>query len=75
MGWVSLFAPGEVARLLGLPADAEPIALLCLGPVKEFYAEPMLQQMGWARREALSELVFDNGWGNASKLFQEDVKV
>jgi len=73
MGWVSLFAPNEVARLLGLPAEAEAIALLCLGPVKNYYAEPMLQQMGWAQREKLSALVFDNGWGNASHLFAEDV--
>lgn len=69
MGWVSLFDPAEVAALLGLPPGAEPIALLCLGPVHEFYEQPMLQQQGWARRQPLGELVFDEGWGRVSALF------
>lgn len=69
MGWVSLFDPAEVAALLGLPPGAEPIALLCLGPVHEFYQQPMLQQQGWARRQPLGELVFDQRWGQASALF------
>ncbi|MCX7251071.1 MAG: 5,6-dimethylbenzimidazole synthase [Burkholderiales bacterium] len=69
MGWVSLFDPAELASLLGLPPGAEPIALLCLGPVHEFYAEPMLQQQRWASRQPLAELVFDEGWGQASTLF------
>lgn len=63
MGWVSLFDPVEVARLLGMPAGAEPVALLCLGPVAEFYAEPMLQRERWARRAPLSTVLFDNQWG------------
>lgn len=63
MGWVSLFDPAEVARLLGMPAGAEPVALLCLGPVAEFYAEPMLQRERWARRAPLSTVLFDNQWG------------
>ena len=70
MGWVSLFDPGEVARLLGLPLGAEPIALLCLGPVHAFYDEPMLQREGWARRQALASLVFDDRWGRPSTLFE-----
>jgi 5,6-dimethylbenzimidazole synthase len=69
MGWVSLFDPVAVARLLHLPQGAEPIALLCLGPVKEFYAEPMLAQTRWAQRQPLQSLVFDNGWGQESRLF------
>lgn len=63
MGWVSLFEPGAVSALLQMPAGAEPIALLCLGPVSEFYEEPMLQQQRWARRCALDDLVFENSWG------------
>ncbi|MDO8778980.1 MAG: 5,6-dimethylbenzimidazole synthase [Burkholderiaceae bacterium] len=72
LGWVSLFDPAEVARLLGLPEGAEPIALLCLGPVQQFYAEPMLQQANWARRQPLESLVFENHWGQASGLFEPD---
>lgn len=73
MGWVSLFDPAEVAALLGLPPGAEPVALLCLGPVREFYAEPMLQQQNWARRQPLRELVFDEAWGQACSLFDAAV--
>jgi 5,6-dimethylbenzimidazole synthase len=69
MGWVSLFDPAAVARLLQLPEGAEPIALLCLGPVSQFYAEPLLAESGWARRQPLQTLVFDNVWGQASNLF------
>jgi 5,6-dimethylbenzimidazole synthase len=69
MGWVSLFDPAEVSALLGLPEGAEPIALLCLGPVHGFYEEPMLQRERWARREPLSALVFDECWGRPSDLF------
>ena len=69
MGWVSLFDPAEVAALLGLPAGAEPIALLCLGPVHDFYEEPMLQKERWAQRAPLSSTVFDDRWGATSSLF------
>ena len=69
MGWVSLFDPAEVAHLLGLPEGAAPIALLCLGPVEQFYPEPMLQQANWAKRQPLDSLVFENQWGEASGLF------
>jgi 5,6-dimethylbenzimidazole synthase len=69
MGWVSLFDPVEVATLLKLPEGAEPIALLCLGPVHGFYDEPMLQRDRWARRAPLSSVVFDDQWGEPSDLF------
>ena len=69
MGWVSLFDPVELSTLLGLPEGAEPIALLCLGPVHDFYEEPMLQRERWAKREPLSALVFDERWGQPSDLF------
>lgn len=69
MGWVSLFEPAELATLLGLPEGASPIAVLCLGPVEGYYAEPMLAQQHWAQCEALSGLVFDDTWGKASAVF------
>lgn len=69
MGWVSLFEPAELARVLELPAGAEPIALLCLGPVHEFGSEPMLQRQRWARRAPLASMVYDDRWGCSSTLF------
>ena len=65
MGWVSLFDPAVVAELLHMPSGAEPIALLCIGPVTAFYDEPMLAQQRWAQRCALDELLFEDSWGQA----------
>ena len=64
MGWVSLFEPQALASLLGLPAGAEPVAILCLGPVPAFYPQPMLVSEGWARERPLHELVYEDGWGS-----------
>ncbi|SFH17326.1 5,6-dimethylbenzimidazole synthase [Pseudomonas sp. NFACC45] len=63
MGWVSLFEPQALAELLGLPAGAKPLAILCLGPVEGFYPAPMLVLEGWAQPRALDELLYENHWG------------
>ncbi|MEK8080528.1 5,6-dimethylbenzimidazole synthase [Pseudomonas sp. XK-1] len=65
MGWVSLFEPQALADLLGMPAGSKPLAVLCLGPVTQFYDAPMLVQEGWAEPRPLSELLFENQWGTA----------
>jgi len=62
MGWVSLFDPDALGALLGLPPGATPVAVLCLGHVPAFYAEPMLQQEKWATRQPLDAMVFENTW-------------
>lgn len=62
LGWVSMFDPQELARLLGLPPDLHPIALLCIGHVEEFYAAPMLTLERWREARPLSELVYENKW-------------
>jgi 5,6-dimethylbenzimidazole synthase len=63
MGWVSLFEPQALADLLGLPVGAKPLAILCLGPVEEFYPAPMLALEGWAQPRSLNELLYENRWG------------
>lgn len=63
MGWVSLFEPGALAELLGMPEGSKPLAVLCLGPVTEFYSAPMLALEGWAQPRPLADLVFENHWG------------
>jgi len=63
MGWVSLFEPQALADLLNMPAGAKPLAVLCLGPVAEFYPAPMLVLEGWAEVRPLSELLYENQWG------------
>lgn len=64
MGWVSLFDPPTLAALLGMPLGAKPLAVLCLGPVHEFYETPMLVQEGWASEQPLEALLYENHWGN-----------
>ncbi|OBH00579.1 MULTISPECIES: 5,6-dimethylbenzimidazole synthase [unclassified Mycobacterium] len=63
MGWVSLFEPHRLAALLDMPAGAEPVAILCLGPVPEFPDRPALELDGWAVARPLSEFVCENRWG------------
>jgi 5,6-dimethylbenzimidazole synthase len=63
LGWVSLFEPLALAELLGMPVGSQPVAVLCLGPVSEFYQRPMLVQEGWASECELAELVFTDRWG------------
>lgn len=63
MGWVSLFDPQALAELLGMPAGSKPVALLCLGPVREFYPAPMLELEGWTEPRPLAELVYRDRWG------------
>ena len=63
MGWVSLFEPQALADLLGLPAGAKPLAILCMGPVEGFYPAPMLALEGWAQPRPLNELLYENHWG------------
>jgi len=64
LGWVSMFDPAVLGRLLKLPPQAKPIAILCLGPVKAFYERPMLEQQGWRQGRPLHEMVFENHWGD-----------
>ncbi len=62
MGWVSLFDPHRLATLLGMPPGAEPVAILCLGPVPDFPDRPALELDGWDFARPLEEFVSENGW-------------
>jgi 5,6-dimethylbenzimidazole synthase len=65
LGWVSLFDPPALARLLAMPEGAKPVAILCLGHVEAFYDKPLLEQTGWAPRRDIETLVFENRWGDS----------
>ena len=62
MGWVSLFDPEALARMLKMPKGSRPIAILCLGHVVEFYPKPMLEIENWTTAQPLSAMVFENNW-------------
>ena len=57
MGWVSIFDPDRLGALLGIPDDAEPVAVLCLGPVPDFPDRPALEIDRWTFGRPLSEFV------------------
>lgn len=62
MGWVSIFEPAALAELLEIPAGAEPVAVLCLGPVPDFPDRPALELDDWAHARPLAEFVSENQW-------------
>jgi 5,6-dimethylbenzimidazole synthase len=62
LGWVSIFDPDRLAQLLHMPADAEPVAILCLGPVPSFPDRPVLELEAWTQGRPLAEFVSENGW-------------
>lgn len=66
MGWVSLFDPKAMRALLRMPEGSKPVAVLCLGHVREFYPRPMLEMENWAQRADLQKLVFTDYWDERS---------
>ncbi len=62
MGWVSIFDPVKLGSLLNAPAEAKPIAILCIGHVNTFYNEPMLIETGWKKSKPLADMVMENQW-------------
>ncbi|VAW86394.1 Cobalamin biosynthesis protein BluB @ 5,6-dimethylbenzimidazole synthase, flavin destructase family [hydrothermal vent metagenome] len=62
LGWVSFFDPQALSELLACPDGAKPVALLCIGPVKQFYSKPLLEQTGWRKSKPLEDVLFENTW-------------
>ena len=62
MGWVSLFDPDSLRLLLRMPAGSRPVAVLCLGHVREFYPRPMLEMAQWAQPVEVDSLVHQDYW-------------
>jgi 5,6-dimethylbenzimidazole synthase len=64
IGWVSLFEPAEIAKLLTIPDGAQAVAILCLGHVKQFYPAPMLELTKWRQATDINDVVFEDSWDN-----------
>lgn len=62
-GWVSMFDPQRLREICGMPDGSQPIAVLCVGQVEEFYTAPMLELERWDQRRPLSEIMFEDRWG------------
>ncbi len=50
VGWVSIVAPDEIAKILDVPAAWKLVAYLCVGWPEEAAIEPELQRAGWQAR-------------------------
>ena len=66
-GWVSMFDPQRLREICGMPEGSQPIAVLCVGQVEEFYTAPMLELERWDQRRPLSEIMFEDRWGAGSE--------
>lgn len=62
-GWVSMFDPQRLREICGMPEGSQPIAVLCVGQVEEFYTAPMLELERWDQRRPLNEIMFEDQWG------------
>ena len=62
MGWVSLFDPETLRQLMHMPEGSRPVAVLCLGYVPAFYPRPMLEEVEWAHRFDLNNMVYIDRW-------------
>jgi nicotinate-nucleotide--dimethylbenzimidazole phosphoribosyltransferase len=64
VGWVSILEPQWLKDFLQIPESIELMALLCVGAAEEFPKNPLLQTVGWRRRESLERLMHYERWGN-----------
>src|SRR4051812_28826349 len=62
VGWVSILDQAAVEKLLQLPPGVRLVAYLCVGYPTEFRPRPMLEEVGWKRRQPLAGLVFQDRW-------------
>ncbi|MEL6344392.1 MAG: nicotinate-nucleotide--dimethylbenzimidazole phosphoribosyltransferase [Myxococcota bacterium] len=68
VGWMSILEPPVLRALLGMPEHIIPIAYLTVGYPIAFSPTPMLERVGWRRRENLADLVFSERWGQPAPL-------
>jgi len=61
-GWVSMFDPQRLRELCAMPEGSQPIAVLCVGQVEQFYSAPMLELERWDQRRLLSDIMFEDSW-------------
>ena len=62
LGWVTLFQPADLARLLHLPDGVVTLGWLCLGWPDERPPAPGLERRGWSHRVPLDDVVLAERW-------------
>jgi 5,6-dimethylbenzimidazole synthase len=63
VGWVSILKPSLLQSLLNIPEHIIPVAYVCVGFVKNFPPEPLLEKVGWLPKLKLEDLVYAEHWG------------
>jgi len=67
LGWVTLFQPADLARLLQLPDGVATLGWLCLGWPDERPPGPGLERRGWSHRMPLEDVVLSERWPSADE--------
>ncbi|HTW99671.1 MAG TPA: 5,6-dimethylbenzimidazole synthase [Acidimicrobiales bacterium] len=67
VGWVTLFQPTDLARLVLLPPGVATLGWLCVGWPDERPPEPGLERAGWSIRQPLDQVVFAEHWPSADR--------
>jgi nicotinate-nucleotide--dimethylbenzimidazole phosphoribosyltransferase len=62
IGWVSFYRPDDLRGLLGVPANVDPLAYLCVGWPDERPQRPGLEAVGWGSRLPLEDVVMHERW-------------
>lgn len=62
VGWVSIFRPDDLRRILNIPDHVEIVAYLCLGHVEKLFDQPELAARGWRQRLELDDLIMEESW-------------
>jgi nicotinate-nucleotide--dimethylbenzimidazole phosphoribosyltransferase len=62
LGWVTLFSPDDLTRLLHLPDGVATLGWLCLGWPDERPPDPGLERRGWSQRLPLDDVVLAERW-------------
>ena len=64
LGWVTLFEPGDLAAVVGLPDGVDSLGWLCLGYPNERPPEPGLVRAGWSERLSLDAVIMSERWAS-----------
>jgi nicotinate-nucleotide--dimethylbenzimidazole phosphoribosyltransferase len=62
VGWVTLFEPGALERLVAAPEGVATLGWLCVGWPDERPPGPGLERRGWSERRALEDVVIEGRW-------------
>jgi len=57
IGWVSILNPKKINKILDMDDDFVLVGYLCVGYVKEFYKEPELKKLKWAKQKEFNKIV------------------